>query len=74
LGSKINVKARINRHSRILKNDFSSGTHFSPKKSYHGYNIVLVTIVFLIPIYPVFSSFIHKVSKETIYWANDLEE
>jgi len=59
LGSKINVKARINRHSRILKNDFSSGTHFSPKKSYHGYNIVLVTIVFLIPIYPVFSSFIH---------------
>ena len=59
MGSKINVKARINRHSRILKNDFSSGTHFSPKKSYHGYNIVLVTIVFLIPIYPVFSSFIH---------------
>ena len=60
MGSKINVKARINRHSRILKNDFLSGTNFSPKKSYHGYNIVLIAIVFLMPIYPVFSSFIHS--------------
>ena len=60
MGSKINVKARINRHTRILKNDFSAGSGFSQKKSYHGYNIVLIAIVFLMPIYPVFSSFIHN--------------
>jgi len=60
LGSKINVKARISRHSRILKEDFSSGRNFSHKKTHHGYNIVLIAIVFLIPIYPAFSSFIHN--------------
>lgn len=60
MGSKINVKARISRHSRILKQDFSSRTHFSNKKTYHWYNIVLVAIVFLVPIYPVFSWFIYN--------------
>jgi len=60
LGSKINVKARISRHSRILKEDFASPANFSNKKTYHGYNIVLVAIVFLVPIYPAFSSFIHS--------------
>ncbi len=60
MGSKINVKARISRHSRILKEDFSSGRNFSNKKTYHGYNIVLIAIVFLVPIYPAFSGFIYN--------------
>lgn len=60
MGSKINVKARISRHSRILKEDFSSRGNFSHKKTYHGYNVVLVAIVFLVPIYPAFSGFIYN--------------
>ena len=60
MASKINVKARISRHSRILKEDFSSRSNFSHKKTYHWYNIVLIAIVFLVPIYPAFSSFIYN--------------
>jgi len=73
LGSKINVKARISRHSRILKEDFSSGSNFSHKKTYHGYNIVLIAIVFLVPIYPAFSSFIHNNTAAEFY-RGDVDE
>ncbi len=60
--SKVNFKAKILRHSRILKQNI---THIHPiKKIYNRFwiNSLFFIVVFLFPIYPLFSVF--------IYWEN----
>ncbi len=65
--SKINLKARIERHSRVLKDNLLQIHPF--KSLYHklNYNIVLFLIVFLFPIYPLFSSFFYQNSEYDFY-------
>lgn len=56
--SKVNLKARINRHSRILKNNLWT---IHPFRSFYyrwNYNIVLFLVIFLFPVYPLFSAFV----------------
>lgn len=62
--SKVNLKARIERHSRILKDNLWTIHPF--RSMYHriNYNIVLFFVVFLFPVYPLFSSFFYD---STVY-------
>jgi len=61
MGSKVNLKARINRHSRILKDSIGN---IHPMRAFYNkctYNIVLITMIFLVPLYPSLSSALHEV-------------
>lgn len=72
MGSKINIEARIKRHSRILKESLAN---WIKGKAYYdyGYNIVLFVVIFLLPIYPVLASFVHNNSVVDFYrW--DIDE
>lgn len=62
--SKVNLKARIERHSRILKDNLWTIHPF--RSMYHrlNYNIVLFVVIFLFPIYPLFASFFYD---NTVY-------
>lgn len=71
--SKINLKARIERHSRILKENFWTIHPFRVFYHRFNYNIVLFFVVFLFPIYPLFSSFFYDNSVYDFYrW--DIDE
>lgn len=59
MGSKINLKARIKRHSRVLKHGFSWKNNTN-KSSRFGYMTVIFITVFLLPIYPTFASLVHN--------------
>ncbi len=63
---KVNIKARINRHSRMFKENMSFKKRITwvLKKNRLGYKIVILFMVFLMPIYPMFAS---KVYKNTAY-------
>lgn len=71
--SKVNLKARIERHSRILKNNLWNIHHFRSLYHRFNYNIVLFLVIFLFPIYPLFSSFFYENSAYDFYrW--DIDE
>ena len=69
--SKINLKARIERHSRILKDNLWSIHPF--RSFYHrlNYNIVLLLVVFLFPVYPLFSAFVTDSEGDYYRWNVD---
>ncbi len=68
--SKINLKARIERHSRVLQHNLYAG---SRKTGRSGLIIVSFIIIFLLPIYPTFSNFINNTSVTDFYrW--DIDE
>jgi len=58
--SKINLKARIERHSRILKDNLWNIHPFRTLYHRFNYNVVLFLTIFLFPIYPLFSSFFYN--------------
>ncbi len=71
--SKVNLKARIERHSRILKDNLWNIHPFRSLYHRFNYNIVLFFVVFLFPIYPLFSSFFYDSSSYDFYrW--DIDE
>lgn len=71
--SKVNLKARIERHSRILKDNLWNIHPFRSLYHRFNYNIVLFLVVFLFPIYPLFSSFFYENSAYDFYrW--DIDE
>ena len=59
---QVNVKARIDRHSRILKENLSlkSKLFSRLKKNRLWYKIVILSMVFLMPVYPIFASFVYN--------------
>ena len=70
MGSNINLKARIERHSRVLQ-------HNIYRKARKGSKIWLTVVscisIFLLPIYPTFSSFVNNTSATEFYrW--DIDE
>ena len=70
MGSKINLKARIERHSRVLQHSFYTGTKKTGKP---WLAIVSLIAVFLLPIYPTFASFVNQTSVTDFYrW--DIDE
>lgn len=73
MNSKINLKAKINRHSRVLKNNLWKINSFHAIYHRFNYNIVLLIIIILFPIYPLFSSFFYENSVYDFYrW--DIDE
>jgi surface antigen len=71
--SKVNLKARIERHSRILKDNLWTIHPF--RSMYHklNYIIVITLVIFLFPVYPLFSSFFYENSVYDFYrW--DIDE
>lgn len=71
--SKVNLKARIERHSRILKDNLWNIHPFRALYHKFNYNLVLFLVIFLFPIYPLFSSFFYENSAYDFYrW--DIDE
>lgn len=59
---QVNVKARIDRHSRILKDNisFKSKVLNRIKRNRLWYKIVIIVMVLLMPVYPLFASFVYN--------------
>lgn len=68
--SKVNLKARIERHSRILKDNLGIIHPF--RSLYHkiNHNFVLGIVIFLFPVYPLFSSYFYENSVVDFYRGN----
>lgn len=66
---KINIKARLDRHSRIIRDDLSFKDKISSiiKKKKLWYKIVILFMVFMMPIYPIFASLIHNNTEYDFY-------
>lgn len=71
--SKVNLKARIERHSRILKDNLWNIHPFRALYHKFNYNVVLFLVVFLFPIYPLFSSFFYENTAYDFY-RGDIDE
>ncbi len=70
MGSKINLRARIERHSRVLQHNLYAGTKKTGKT---GLVIVSIITIFLLPIYPSFASFVNNTSV-TEFYRGDIDE
>lgn len=69
---KINIQARIKRHSRILRDTISLWLRDKNYYSY-GYNFVIFAVIFLLPIYPALAAFVHDTTIVDFYrW--DIDE
>jgi len=65
---RVNVKARLNRHLRIVKeNIWMPISKKKKEKSNNYYNIVLFFVVLIIPIYPTLASFMYDTSRYDFY-------
>ncbi|MDQ7009014.1 MAG: LysM peptidoglycan-binding domain-containing protein [Candidatus Gracilibacteria bacterium] len=67
---KINLQARIKRHSRILKDNLGNSLVYSKRNTF-GYKIIALFMILLFPIYPVFSYF--GTTQESFY-RGDIDE
>jgi len=70
LVSKINLKARIERHSRVLQHGLYTGSKKSGKK---WISVVSLIAVALLPIYPTFAGFVNQTSA-TEFYRGDIDE
>lgn len=70
MGPRINLKARIERHSRVLQHNLYVRTRQSWKT---GLVIVSAIAIFLLPIYPTFASFVNQTSV-TDFYRGDIDE
>jgi len=70
LVSKINLKARIERHSRVLQHSLYTGTRKSGRK---WISVVSLIAVSLLPIYPTFATFVNQTSA-TEFYRGDIDE
>lgn len=73
--AKINVKARLQRHLRIVKENIwvNWGVPKSKRASNNHYNVVLFFVLLVIPIYPTLASFVYNTSRYDFYrW--DIDE
>ena len=66
---KINIKARIDRHSRMIKENITLENKVLSvlKNNNIWYKIVLSLMIFAIPIYPMFADIIHNTEKYEFY-------
>ena len=66
---KVNIKARIDRHSRMFKENMSFKQRITwvLKRKKIGYKFVILFMAFLMPIYPMFASKIHKNTEYDFY-------
>ena len=71
---RVNIKARINRHLRILRQNvwFESKT-FRWWKLWYGLTVCLIFVVFIFPIYPSLSNIVYT-NTETDFYRWDIDE
>jgi surface antigen len=88
--TKINIKARLNRHLRIIKESFldSNKKVIHKKHTNNNYNIAIFIVLLIVPIYPTLASFMYNTSRyefyrwdidessiiESYFWGDDVEE
>lgn len=70
MGPKINVRARIERHSRVLQHHLYAGTKKTGKT---GIALISAIAVLLFPIYPSFASFVGN-NSVTEFYRGDIDE
>jgi len=68
----VNIKARINRHSRIFKENILNKSGKKLHKG-HWYNIVILIFLFVIPIYPAFAWLVYT-NTEYDFYRGDIDE
>lgn len=66
---RVNIKARIERHSKTIKDNLSfKGEIYSIlKNNFFWYKFIWLLIIFLVPIYPAFSFFLHNNTEYDFY-------
>lgn len=70
--TRVNIKARLNRHLRIVKENIWVNNKSKVMPSHH-YSIVLFFIFLVLPIYPTLASFVYNTSRYEFYrW--DIDE
>ena len=70
MGSKINLRARIERHSRVLQHNLYAWTRKTGKTWLTAVSIIAI---FFLPIYPTFASFVNNTSV-TDFYRGDIDE
>jgi surface antigen/LysM repeat protein len=71
--SKINLKARLNRHLRIIKNNIWNNSVKIEKKQSKDFKMIIFIVILLIPIYPTLASYMYNNSRYDFYrW--DIDE
>ena len=71
--ARVNVKARLNRHLRIVKENIWVWEKKIRFQTWIDYNIVIFFILFIIPVYPTLASFMYDSSRYDFYrW--DIDE
>lgn len=70
--NKINLKAKIERHSRILKDNLLKSTTFSNKYTL-SYKIVLFVIIFIFPFYPALAALVYD-NQNIDFYRWDIDE
>ena len=70
---KVNISARIKRHSRILKDNILNDRSFLAKQSGNGYKLVALIIMLIMPFYPAFSSSVYN-NTQTDFYRGDVDE
>lgn len=69
--NRVNVKARLNRHLRIIKENIwvSNKSTLNIKKeiNHQYYNIVLFCVLLIVPVYPTLASFMYNSSRIEFY-------
>ena len=72
LNHKVNLQARIKRHSRILKDNLWNSLHHSSKKSVSS-RVIAFIIILAFPIYPAFASLMYT-STQLDFYRWDIDE
>jgi hypothetical protein len=66
---KINIKARIDRHSRVIKDNliFKNKIFSLIRKNKFIANIIAIILLFLMPVYPMFAGIVHNSNEYNYY-------
>ncbi len=73
MSSKVNLKARIERHSRVIKNNLWNVHPFRTLYYKFNFNIVIALVLVLFPIYPIFAGVMYDKSSYDFY-RGDIDE
>jgi len=71
--TRVNVKARLNRHLRIVKENIWVWDKKNSLNTSFDYNIVIFFILLVIPVYPTLASFMYNTSRYDFY-RGDIDE
>ncbi len=65
--TRVNVKARLNRHLRIVKENIWVGGKTKILNTGYDFKLVLFCILFITPVYPTLASFMYNTSRYDFY-------